>query len=121
MKDKIYYYDRNNVLQLTLNEYPYYSEPSDLKDWIWGYNEQFGKINSFRREKKEYELVIGIAGDYLYRHDVLCDIFSAEHIRGHLKAVEAKRISEEITLMHRAYSDVDIITGILLLIATTHQ
>ena len=78
MKDKIYYYDRNNVLQLTLNEFPYYSEPSDLKDWIWGFNEQFGRINSFRRNKKEYALVIGIAGDYLYQHDVLCDIFAAD-------------------------------------------
>jgi len=78
MRDKIYYYDRNNVLQLTLNEYPYYSEPSDLKDWLWGFNEQFGTLNTFYRDKVEYELVIGIASDYLQAHDVLCDIFSAD-------------------------------------------
>lgn len=78
MKDKIYYYDRNNVLRLTLNEWPYYSEPSDLKDWIWGFNEQFGKINSFRRNKQDYQLVIGIDGDYPSQHDALCDIFSAD-------------------------------------------
>ena len=80
MRDKIYYYDRNNVLQLTLNEYPYYSEPSDLKDWLWGFNEQFGEINTFYRAKVEYELVIGIAGEYLPAHDALCDIFSADVI-----------------------------------------
>ena len=80
MKDTIRYYDRNNVLRLTLNEYPYYSEPSDLKDWLWGFNEQFGVINTFYRNKTEYELVVGIAGDYLPHHDALCDIFSADVI-----------------------------------------
>lgn len=78
MKDKIYYYDRNNVLRLTLNEWPYYSEPSDLKSWGWGFNQQFGKINTFFRNKETYELVIGIASDYLPAHDHLCDIFSAD-------------------------------------------
>lgn len=78
MKDKIYYYDHNNVLKLTLNEWPYYSEPSDLKNWIWNYNEQFWRINSFRREKSDYQLVIGIDGDYLRQHDILCDIFTAD-------------------------------------------
>lgn len=78
MKDKIRYYDRNNVLQLTLNEFPYYSEPSDLKNWVWGFNEQFGIINTFYRNKLEYELVIGIASDFLNYHDALCDIFSAD-------------------------------------------
>lgn len=78
MKDKIYYYDRNNVLRLTLNQWPYYSEPSDLKDWAWGFNEQFGRINSFRRSKTDYELIIGIDGDFTSQHDALCDIFSAD-------------------------------------------
>ena len=78
MKDKIYYYNRNNIKMLTLNQYPYYSEPSDFKDWIWGYNQQFGKINTFRRAKSDYTLVIGIAGNYLPAHDNLCDVFSAD-------------------------------------------
>lgn len=82
MKDKIYYYDHNDVLQLTLNEFPYYSEPSDLKNWVWSYNEQFGRINTLFRDKQTYELVIGIATDYLPAHDKLCDIFTADIIAG---------------------------------------
>lgn len=82
MKDKIYYYDRNGVLKLTLNEYPYYTEWADLRDWAWGYNEQFGRYTSFRRDKHERELIIGIAGDYLKAHDDLCDIFAADIIAG---------------------------------------
>ena len=78
MKDKIYYYNRNGVKQLTLNEFPYYSEPSDLFDWTWAFNEQFGKINTFRRSKGTYELVIGIYGDYPTQHEKLLDIFNAD-------------------------------------------
>lgn len=78
MRDKIYYYDHNNMLKLTLNDYPYYSEPSEFKDWTWGYNNQFGKLNTFFRNKETWPLVIGIAGDYLPAHDALCDIFSAD-------------------------------------------
>ena len=82
MKEKIYYYDHNNNLKLTLNSYPYYTEWSDLRDWAWGYNEQFGKYNSFRRDKHERSLIIGIGGDYLKAHDDLCDIFAADIIAG---------------------------------------
>ena len=78
MKDKIYYYNRNGILQLTLNEYPYYSEPRDLFNWTWGFNEQFGRINTFRRAKGTYDLLIGIAGEYVHRHNELCDIFNAD-------------------------------------------
>lgn len=82
MKDKIYYYDRNGVLKLTLNQYPYYAEWADLRDWEWGYSEQFGRYTSFRRDKHERELIIVIAGDYLKAHDDLCDIFAADIIAG---------------------------------------
>lgn len=82
MKDTIKYYDRYNTLKLTLNRYPYYSELSDLKDWTWAFNEQFGKINTFRRAKQSYELLIGIAGNFKNQHDVLTDIFSADVIAG---------------------------------------
>ncbi len=78
MKDKIYYYDRNNVLRLTLNEWPYYSEPADLGDWTWSFNEQFGKINTFHRNKNTFDLSIVIAGDYASQHDKLCDVFDAD-------------------------------------------
>lgn len=78
MKDKIYYYNRKGVKQLTLNEFPYYSEPSDLFDWNWSFNEQFGKINTFRRSKGTFELVIVIYGDYATQHEKLLDIFNAD-------------------------------------------
>lgn len=82
MKGTIKYYNRNNVLVLTLNRYPYYSQLSDLKNWIWDYNEQYGKINTFRRSKKNYELLIGIAGNSKAQHDALCDIFSEDVLAG---------------------------------------
>lgn len=82
MKEKIYYYDRNGVLKLTLNQYPYYTEWSDLRDWVWSYNEQFGQFKSFYRNKQDRSLIIGIAGDYLKAHDDLCDIFAADIIAG---------------------------------------
>jgi len=82
MRDEIKYYDRNNVLKLTLNQWPYYSELADLLDWSWEYNEQYGRINTFRREKKEYSLIIGIASDYKIHHDEICDIFDADVLAG---------------------------------------
>lgn len=82
MRDTIKYYDRNNVLKLTLNQYPYYTELGDLKDWVWSFNQQYGKINTFRRSKQDYELLIGIAGNSKTQHDVLTDIFNADVIAG---------------------------------------
>lgn len=82
MKDKIRYYDRNNNLKLTLNQYPYYTEFSDLKDWTWAFNQQFGKINTFRRAKQTYELIIGIAGNTKAQHDALTDIFTEDVTAG---------------------------------------
>lgn len=82
MKEKIYYYDRNGMLRLTLNEYPLFSEWSDLKNWIWGYNEQFGRFNSFHRNKAERELVIVIANNNKTLRDNICDIFAADIIAG---------------------------------------
>lgn len=78
MNYEIKYYDRNNVLKLTLNKWPYYSEFSDLLDWSWEYSEQYGKIKAFRRYKSEYQLNIGIASNYKRYHDELCDIFDAD-------------------------------------------
>lgn len=82
MNYEMKYYDRNNVLKLTLNEWPYYSEFSDLLDWTWEYTEAYGKIKSFRRYKSEYQLNIGIATNYKEYHDELCDIFDADVLAG---------------------------------------
>lgn len=82
MKDKIYYYDHNGLLKLTLNEYPYYSEPSEFKNWSWGYSNQFGRLHTFYRNKEEWPLVIGIANDSVHDHDKLCDIFTEDIMAG---------------------------------------
>ena len=82
MKDNIFYYDRNGVLRLTLNEYPLYSEWSDIKNWLWDYEEQFGRYNAFHRNKTERELVIVIANDSKAIRDNICDIFAADIIAG---------------------------------------
>lgn len=82
MEDKIYYYNHNNRLMLTLNNYPYFADPSDFKDWSWDYSETFGIISNFHRTKSEYTLTIGIATDFLKYHDQLCDIFTADILAG---------------------------------------
>lgn len=90
MKDKIYYYNRNGILKLTLNEFPYYSEPSDFKNWKWGFNQQFGQFNSFRRDKSTYELIVGIAGNYPEQHDRLCDVFTDDILAGKPGSLEIR-------------------------------
>ena len=82
MRDKVYYYDHSGMLRLTLNEWPYYTDPSDFKDWSWGYDDQFGRLNTFRRNKTNWELTIGIAVDSKEAHDALCDIFTADILAG---------------------------------------
>ena len=82
MKDKIYYYDRNGALKLTLNQWPYYSEPSDLKNWGWSFSEIYGRLCDPYRKRREYQLVVGIATEGRGARDALCDVFSADMIAG---------------------------------------
>lgn len=74
--DKVYYYNRNGVLKLTLNEHPYFCDDAVFKDWTWEYNEQFGRFLGFYRAKKEYPFTVTITTDDLDARDALCDIFS---------------------------------------------
>lgn len=103
MKDKIKYYDRHGVLKLTLNQYPYYSEPSDLKNWSWAFDQQYGRINTFRRSMEQHKLVIGIAGDYKSQHDALCDIFSADVIAGEPGTLVLRGWSLQCYIIEAAY------------------
>ena len=82
MRNKIYYYDRNGMLKLTLNEYPLFTEWSDLRNWGWGYNEQFGQYKSFYRNKNERSLIITNANNDRVIRDNICDIFTADIIAG---------------------------------------
>lgn len=75
---EVEYYDRNGVLRLTLNRHPYFANTIAFKNWSWGYSQTYGKVENFYRAKDEYDLEIGIAGDYLSARDDLCDIFNAD-------------------------------------------
>lgn len=90
MKDKIYYYDRYGQLRLTLNEFPYYSEISDFKNWTWAFDEQYGQIQNLRRSKKEYTLRVGIDSDSKSLRDRLTDIFSEDVLAGMPGALEIR-------------------------------
>jgi len=82
MQDKLYYYNRYGILQVCLNDYPYFMTPDDLKNWSWGYDVQFGQIQNFRRNKENYVLTVGVAEDFKAARDALTDIFSADVIAG---------------------------------------
>ena len=83
MKDLIKYYNHAGQLKLTLNKWPYFSEPGELKNWKWSHSVQYGNIHSFHRTKDDgLPLFIGIAGDYKSQHDAHCDIFTADILAG---------------------------------------
>ena len=76
--DKVYYYNRNGTLRLTLNEYPYWCDGGEFKDWEWSYDESFSRFKNFRRTKQEYPLTISIVDQDKTSRDVLCDIFDED-------------------------------------------
>lgn len=80
--ETVEYYDRNGVLKLTLNRHPYFADTKNLKNWSYGYDQRYGKIENFYRSKNDYELNIGVAGDGLEARDALCDIFNADVMAG---------------------------------------
>lgn len=76
--DKVYYYNRNGTLMLTLNEDPYWCDGGEFKDWEWSYDESFSRFRNFRRTKQEYPLTISIVDQDKTSRDVLCDIFDED-------------------------------------------
>lgn len=76
--DKVYYYNRNGTLRLTLNEHPYWCDGGEFKDWEWSYDESFSRFRNFRRTKQEYPLTISIVDTDKASRDVLCDIFDED-------------------------------------------
>ena len=78
MKDTIKYYDNTGALRLTLNKWPYYSQPDEFKNWLWSYSNNYGRIGSFYRNKESYPLTIGIASGSKAHRDALCDIFTKD-------------------------------------------
>nr|DAN62572.1 MAG TPA: hypothetical protein [Caudoviricetes sp.] len=90
MKDKIRYYDRHGQLRLTFNEFPYYSEISDFKNWTWTFDEQFGQVRNLRRSKKEYALKVGIVSDSQALRDKLTDVFTEDVLAGQPGTLEIR-------------------------------
>lgn len=82
--DKVYYYNRNGILKLTVGEDPYYMlmGAGEFKDHQWGYEEQFGTLRSFRRDKFTYPFSIIIRSGEMEDFDALCDIFNADVLAG---------------------------------------
>ena len=80
--DKVYYYNRNNVLKLTLNEYPYYAGEAEFKDWQWGYDTQFGLFKNFHRAKDSFPFQVTIVSKDKSDRDYLCNIFSEDVLAG---------------------------------------
>lgn len=82
--DKVYYYNRKGTLRLTINEAPYFMEmdTGEFKDHNWGYEEQYGTLRSFRRDKSTYPFNIIINSQNDADFDALCDIFNEDVIAG---------------------------------------
>ena len=82
--NKVYYYNRNGRLKLTIGEAPYYmmAGTGEFKNHVWGYDSQFGKNRNFRREKKAYPFSIIITSNDLADFDALCDIFDEDVLAG---------------------------------------
>lgn len=80
--EKVYYYNRNGVLQLTLGEAPYYMRlgTGKFKDQSWAYDNQFGLMKNFRRDQSSYPFSVVITSDNLADYDRLCDIFNDDII-----------------------------------------
>lgn len=77
-RDKLYYYNRNNKLMLTMNEYPYFADTSALKDWLWTYDTNFGKMRNFRRGKSGVTFSVVLMSESKSDRDALCDIFDED-------------------------------------------
>lgn len=103
MKDQIKYYNHAGTLKLTLNKWPYFSEPGEFKNWTWGYDDSYGKIGSFFRNKESYPLTIGIAESYKQHRDALCEIFTADILVGKPGRLELRGWSLECWIVEAEY------------------
>lgn len=76
--ENVYYYNRNGILKLTFGQDPYYMllGSGEFKDQTWAYEDQFGLLRSFRRNKFTYPFSVVITSNNLADYDVLCDIFT---------------------------------------------
>ena len=80
--DNVFYYNRNGILKLSLNEDPYCCEGGEFKDWSWDYDEQFSRFRNFKRSKKEYPLTISVLDKEKETRDELCKVFDEDILAG---------------------------------------
>lgn len=82
--DKVYYYNRNNVLKITIGEDPYFMQlgSGEFKNNTWDYEEEFGRFRYFYRNKKTYPFSIVIKSNNDADFDALCDVFSEDVLAG---------------------------------------
>lgn len=114
--DKVYYYDRNGNLRLTFNEFDdagngqYLIDSSDLKNWVWGYDEEFGRISNFRRTKGSYKIAIYVLTRSTADRDALCDIFDEDIQAGQAGWFELRGWKQKcfVTEADHAYMDDEI-------------
>lgn len=83
MKDKVYYYN-HNALEPTIifNEWPYFIDNGEFKNWQWEYTTQFGNLKNFRRSKQEFPMLVSIFNNSKENRDYLTDVFSRDLIAG---------------------------------------
>lgn len=84
MADKVYYYNRNGILKLTVGQEPYYMlrDSGEFKNHSWGYEQQYGTLRGFHRDKFSYPFSIIVKSNNLADFDALCDIFNEDVIAG---------------------------------------
>lgn len=74
------YYNHNGIKQLTFNENPFYMQygKGEFKNSSWGYDQQYGLYNNFRRDKVSYPFSVVINSDDPADYDKFCDVFDAD-------------------------------------------
>ena len=82
VRDKIYYYNRNGILKLTFNANVSFADTAGWNDWSWNFENQYGKISNFRRNRGTYSLNVVIASTDKRLHDEMCDIFTEDIVAG---------------------------------------
>lgn len=76
----IYYYNRNGILKLTFGQEPYFMlyGSGEFKDSEWSYDNQYGRLNNFRRSKTDFPFSVVITSDNMDDYDKFCDIFTED-------------------------------------------
>ena len=80
----VYYYNRNGIKKLTFGEDPYFMlyGSGEFKNSTWGYDERYGNLVNFRRDKADFPFSVVITSNDMADYDKFCDVFSEDVIAG---------------------------------------